>query len=155
IGAWPIEPVTPAEYANFVERMQAYAQKALHEAKVYTSWINPNPDYDNAVRRFIARILDVKHGKRFLEDMRPFQRRISHCGMFNSLAQVLLKIVSPGVPDIYQGTELWDFSLVDPDNRRPVNYQDRQRKLDALKEHTAKSSPGLSALARELTEHKE
>jgi (1->4)-alpha-D-glucan 1-alpha-D-glucosylmutase len=126
IGAWPIEPVTPAEYADFVARIQAYVQKALHEAKVYTSWINPNPPYDEAVQRFVERILDVKHGKRFLEDLRPLQRRIQHWGLFNSLAQVLLKIVSPGVPDLYQGTE-----------------------------RVAESHGHLSELARELTERKE
>jgi (1->4)-alpha-D-glucan 1-alpha-D-glucosylmutase len=154
IGAWPIEPVTPEQYANSVERIQAYVQKALHEAKVFTSWINPRPPYDDAVRRFVTRILDVRHGKRFLEDLRLFQRRIHHCGFFNSLAQLLLKIVSPGVPDIYQGTELWDLSLVDPDNRRPVNYERRRQMLDELKERSADAGE-LGQLARELTEHKE
>ena len=154
IGAWPIEPITSEEYAGFVERIQAYVQKALHEAKVHTSWINPDPSYDDAVRRFIGRILDVRHGKRFLEDLRLFQRRINHYALFNSLAQLLLKIVSPGVPDMYQGTELWDFSLVDPDNRRPVDYERRRRLLDELRQRSEEES-AVPELTRELVDRKE
>ncbi len=153
IGAWPVGPVSAAEFAEFVQRIQDYVQKALHEAKVHTSWINPNPTYDDGVKQFIKRILDARHGKRFLEDLRLFQRRISHCGMFNSLAQTLLKIASPGVPDVYQGTELWDFSLVDPDNRRPVDYERRRHLLDELKERSAVGP--VPELVRELVERKD
>ena len=96
--------------------------KALREAKVHSSWINPDPDYDAAVEDFVRLILDEDRSGPFLQDFRAFQRRVSHLGLFNSLSQTLLKLASPGVPDTYQGTELWDFSLVDPDNRRPVDY---------------------------------
>jgi (1->4)-alpha-D-glucan 1-alpha-D-glucosylmutase len=155
LGAWPLGPCGPEEYAEFVGRIQAYMAKALHEAKVHTSWINPNPAYDEAVAQFIARILDEKQSGPFLQDLREFQRKISHFGMLNALAQTLVKIAAPGVPDTYQGTELWDFSLVDPDNRRPVDYGIRSRLLGQLKERTAGGTRGLLKLARELIQARE
>jgi (1->4)-alpha-D-glucan 1-alpha-D-glucosylmutase len=150
LGAWPLDPYSAQEYEEFVRRIQAYMLKALHEAKVHTSWANPNPTYDDAVQQFVARILDEKTNAAFLLDFRTFQRRISHYGLFNSLAQTLLKISSPGVADTYQGTELWDFSLVDPDNRRPVDYERRRQMLQDLQ---ARIAPGQDRrpLARELT----
>jgi (1->4)-alpha-D-glucan 1-alpha-D-glucosylmutase len=155
VGAWPLGPYGPPEQERFRERIQAYMQKALHEAKVHTSWVNPNPAYDRAVERFVARVLDDKRNARFLEDFRAFQRRVSHYGLFNALSQALLKVASPGVPDIYQGTELWDFSLVDPDNRRPVNYEERRRQLAGLRARAAGARERLPAFARELTEARE
>src|SRR5262249_9194117 len=137
LGAWPLEPYSSADFAEFVKRIQAYMQKAIHEAKVHSSWVNPDPAYDEAIRRFVARALDVEGNFRFLRHFRVFQRWISHSGLFNSLSQTLLKIASPGVPDTYQGTELWDFSLVDPDNRRPVDYELRKQLLQSLKERLA------------------
>ncbi len=134
VGAWPLDPYIADDYAKFVERIQEYMAKAQHEAKVHTSWINPNAEYDAAVREFVARILDERASAPFLADFRAFQRRVSHYGLFNSLAQTVLRITVPGVPDTYQGTELWDFSLVDPDNRRPVDYEHRQRLLAELQE---------------------
>jgi (1->4)-alpha-D-glucan 1-alpha-D-glucosylmutase len=152
IGAWPSDDTESERYAVFVQRIQDYVQKALHEAKVHTSWINPNPAHDEGVRQFLGRILDREQSARFLGDFRAFQRRISHYGFFNSLSQVLLKVASPGVPDVYQGTELWDFSLVDPDNRRPVDYALRQRMLADLKARLEQGSEQQTALARELLE---
>jgi (1->4)-alpha-D-glucan 1-alpha-D-glucosylmutase len=155
LGAWPPEPYTPEDFADFVSRIQAYVQKAIHEAKEHTSWINPNPTYDEAMRQFVDRLLDEEGNRKFLDDFRNFQRRISHYGMFNSLAQTLLKIASPGVPDTYQGTELWDFSLVDPDNRRPVNYDLRQTQLRQLQKRAEGTDADLPRLCRELTSRKE
>jgi (1->4)-alpha-D-glucan 1-alpha-D-glucosylmutase len=155
VGAWPLEPYSNEEYAEFVERIKNYMRKALHEAKVHTSWINPNPAYDEAIQLFIARILNVETNGPFLQHLRTFQRRISHYGLFNSLAQTLLKITAPGVPDTYQGTELWDFSLVDPDNRRPVAYERRREMLRDLRERVAAAGPRLAQFARELTAVKE
>jgi (1->4)-alpha-D-glucan 1-alpha-D-glucosylmutase len=155
LGAWPLEPYEPYEYMEFVGRIQAYMAKALNEAKVHTSWINPNPAYDDAVRQFVARILDESQSGAFLDDLRTFQRRISHYGLLNALSQTLLKITAPGVPDTYQGTELWDFSLVDPDNRRPVDFEIRSRLLRELKERAAQAGPRLVKLARELIQAKE
>jgi (1->4)-alpha-D-glucan 1-alpha-D-glucosylmutase len=155
VGAWPLEPYDDAVYGEFVKRIQAYMQKALQEAKVHTSWINPNPAYDGAVQQFITRILDVEKSGPFVLHLRGFQRRISHYGLFNSLAQTLLKATAPGVPDFYQGTELWDFSLVDPDNRRPVDYERRRELLNDLRKSVAAAGSRLPHLARELTARKE
>ena len=155
LGAWPLEPYTADEYAAFVERIQAYMLKALHEAKVHTSWINPNPAYDEAVQHYVAKILDAQANTAFLDDFRGLQRRLSHLGLFNSLSQTLLKITTPGVPDTYQGTELWDFSLVDPDNRRPVDYAHRHRLLQELQARLAAAGNDRTALAQELLGSKE
>jgi (1->4)-alpha-D-glucan 1-alpha-D-glucosylmutase len=155
VGAWPLELYGSEEYAQFVQRIQDYMHKALHEAKVHTSWINPDDEYDTAIQEFVARILDEKGNAPFLQDFRTFQKRISHFGLFNSLAQTLLKFTSPGVPDTYQGTELWDFSLVDPDNRRPVDYQRRQQLLRGLQGRVAEAGPDRRELARELARSRE
>ncbi len=138
IGAWPEgwdpEGMPPAaEFDRFRERISAYMQKAIREAKVHTSWINPNEEYDAAVRRFVASVLDLGRRNRFLREFQPFQRRVAFYGRLNGLSQALIKLTTPGVPDLYQGTEFWDLSLVDPDNRRPVNYESRRRLLSELR----------------------
>jgi (1->4)-alpha-D-glucan 1-alpha-D-glucosylmutase len=153
VGAWPLGPDGERLTEGFVQRIREYVQKAIHEAKVHTSWINPNPAYDEAVNRFVTGVLDEQGNGRFLQDFRAFQKRVSHYGQLNGLAQVLLKIASPGVPDIYQGTELWDFSLVDPDNRRPVDYELRERLLAELQRQMVEG-PRLD-LARELVRDRE
>ncbi len=155
IGAVPLEQVSGAAHAVFVERMQSYMQKAIHEAKVHTSWVNPNPAYDDAIGRFVAAVLDERKNARFLNDVRAFVQRLNHFGLFNSLAQVLLKITAPGVPDIYQGQELWDFSLVDPDNRRPVDYERRRRMLRELKHQLAAPRLNPAEFAHALVASKE
>jgi (1->4)-alpha-D-glucan 1-alpha-D-glucosylmutase len=155
VGAWPLEPYTDEAYADFVERVQAYMGKALHEAKVHTSWINPHLAYDAAVQEYIASILDPEANSAFLDDFRDFARRISYYGMLNSLSQTLVKIASPGVPDTYQGTELWDFSLVDPDNRRAVDYARRQQLLQDLQAGLEGGGEKRLPLVRELLRHLE
>jgi (1->4)-alpha-D-glucan 1-alpha-D-glucosylmutase len=132
LGAWPAEPPTGEVLGQFRERIAAYMQKATKEAKVHTSWINPNEEYDDAVRQFVFRLLTGTADDPFLDDLLNLQRRVAFFGYFNSLAQILLKLTCPGVPDLYQGTELWDFSLVDPDNRRPVDYHSRREVLAQL-----------------------
>ena len=139
VGAWPID----------AERLTAYLMKAVHEAKSHTSWINPNVKYDEALTRFAKTILDRQRAAAFLDDLVAFQARIADFGALNSLAQTLVKITAPGVPDFYQGTELWDLSLVDPDNRRPVDWKLRQRLLGEL-EHALATTPERGALAHEL-----
>jgi (1->4)-alpha-D-glucan 1-alpha-D-glucosylmutase len=131
LGVWPVDipPGVTAAPVDLVERMKAYIIKAVREAKVHTSWVTPNAAYENAVLRFVERVLTGTGGARFLPIFRPFQQRIAALGMVNSLAQTVLKIGAPGVPDFYQGTDLWDFSLVDPDNRRPVDFELRQSLL--------------------------
>lgn len=151
IGAWPIEPMT--EPAIFKKRINDYLVKALREAKVNSSWINPNTNYENILKSFIDAILNDTRRNKFLKDFLAFQKKISHYGMYNSLSQTLLKITSPGIPEFYQGTELWDFSLVDPDNRRPVDYDVRMRMLDELKRN--ESEIASSELCRELALNKD
>lgn len=126
VGAWPLD----AEQApEFRERLKQYLSKAAREAKTHTTWINPNQDYEEAVDRFVDAIL-TDDDNPFLADFREFEQTTRWHGALNSLTQALLKITSPGVPDIYQGNELWDLSLVDPDNRRPVDYGRRRSLLD-------------------------
>jgi (1->4)-alpha-D-glucan 1-alpha-D-glucosylmutase len=132
IGVWPLEPLDASARGTLVERLQTYMEKATREAKQRTSWINPNAEYDQAVRKFVAECLQVGKGNKFLASFQAFQREIVAAGLYTALSQVILKLTSPGVPDIYQGQELWDFSLVDPDNRRPVDYDRRTALLEQV-----------------------
>ena len=132
LGAWPLEPMDAAGHAGFVGRIHTYMEKALREAKVNTSWINPNTEYESAFHNFLDAMLDRSTNKTFLEQFVPFQSKIANAGMFNSLAQTLLKIAAPGLPDFYQGTEVWNFRLADPDNRRAVDYERLQTLLGQL-----------------------
>jgi (1->4)-alpha-D-glucan 1-alpha-D-glucosylmutase len=106
----------------------------VREAKVHTAWLKPDDKYEKACTDFIERILDVSSENGFLADLIAFQKKVSGFGIFNSLSQALLKITLPGVPDIYQGSELWDLSLVDPDNRRGVDFDKRQKYLRDIME---------------------
>jgi len=117
---------------EFRDRMEAYVIKAVREAKVHTAWIKPDTAYEEAYLDFVRTLLTPSPRNPFLEDFPPFQRKIAFYGVFNSLAQTLVKITAPGVPDFYQGTELWDLSLVDPDNRRPVDFAARSSSLADL-----------------------
>jgi len=136
VGCWPpaagdaSEGTVTEAPREYVERIQAYMLKAVREAKVHTSWLTPNQQYEDALTRFVERILTGPGGARFLPLMLPFARRIAALGMVNSLSQLVMKLGSPGVPDFYQGSELWDLSLVDPDNRRPVDFEVRRRLLE-------------------------
>ena len=131
IGAWPF---SDADYPDFVQRIKAYIVKAVREAKVHTAWLKPDTEYENAYVSFVEKILARSKANEFLKDLIPFCRRVSHYGILNSLSQTLLKITSPGVPDFYQGSELWDLSLVDPDNRRPVDFEKRRAMLTGIRE---------------------
>jgi (1->4)-alpha-D-glucan 1-alpha-D-glucosylmutase len=137
VGVWPLDLPGSATAAPeaLVRRLQEYMLKAVREAKVHTSWLTPNQHYEDALNGFVERVLTGAGGARFLPTMMPAQRRLAVLGMVNSLSQVVMKAGSPGVPDFYQGTELWDLSLVDPDNRRPVDFGLREAfltELDAL-----------------------
>ncbi len=148
VGAWPPGDVQGTAYDGFVQRMKEFMLKASREAKVNTSWINPDAKYEDALLAFIEAVLVPMKKNRFLDDFLPFQHMVSRYGMFNSLSQTLLKIASPGVPDFYQGAELWDFSLVDPDNRKLVDFGKRIRMLAELKQRETETAAGL---VRELT----
>jgi (1->4)-alpha-D-glucan 1-alpha-D-glucosylmutase len=135
LGTWPVQPSGEAEEhatSDYIERIQTYMAKALNEAKINTSWIQPNEEWLAAMRDFIAKILDASPKNKFLPSFLPVVKEIARLGAINSLTQTLLKLTSPGVPDIYQGNEIWDFSLVDPDNRRPVDYKHRREMLAQL-----------------------
>ena len=132
VGTWPLEPMDEEGERVYCERIVNYMHKAMREAKVVTSWLNPSERHEQAMKTFIEDILDPANVA-FREDFIDFQKKIAYYGIYNSLAQVAIKIGAPGVPDFYQGTELWDFSLVDPDNRRPVDYRHRATLLDELK----------------------
>lgn len=144
IGAWPLRE---AEVPAFRERLLEYLVKAAREAKVHTSWLDPDDRYEKALQAFASSILEPDSGNRFLQDFKEFQKVTAFYGALNSLAQVLLKAASPGVPDFYQGTELWHMYLVDPDNRRPVDFGLRARFLAGLAEEEAR---GRLALAGRL-----
>ena len=126
VGMWPLDE---SEIPSVPDRLCAYLEKAAREAKTDSSWLSPNADYEKSLQDFATAI--VTH-QPFIEPFREFQARIAFHGFLNSLAQVVLKATSPGLPDFYQGTELWDFSLVDPDNRRPVDYEKRTALLRDL-----------------------
>ncbi|MGH9349672.1 MAG: malto-oligosyltrehalose synthase [Vicinamibacterales bacterium] len=135
VGSWPLEPMDEDGEARYRARIVAYMQKAMREAKVVTSWINPSERHEAAMAAFVESILAPDH-EAFREDFLAFARRIARYGIYNSLAQLTVKIGAPGVPDFYQGTELWDFSLVDPDNRRPVDYRRRAALLAEVRDLT-------------------
>jgi (1->4)-alpha-D-glucan 1-alpha-D-glucosylmutase len=128
IAFWPF---FDSERADFLERLKQYVIKAIREAKMRTAWLKPDAEYEEAYLRFVDRIL--ADDSEFLESFVPFQRRVTWYGMVNSLGQVLLKLTCPGVPDIYRGCELWDLSMVDPDNRRPVDFRQRIQLLTEIK----------------------
>src|SRR6266700_2847798 len=139
LGTWPTAANGAPEQnpgAEYIQRIQAYMAKALNEAKLNTSWIQPNEEWLAATRDFVAKVLDPTPKNKFLPAFLPITEEIARFGAINSLAQTLLKLTSPGVPDIYQGNETWDFSLVDPDNRRPVDYKLRAEMLSCLSSKT-------------------
>jgi (1->4)-alpha-D-glucan 1-alpha-D-glucosylmutase len=141
IGTWPMQmsgQPEPTVNDDYIARIQSYMAKALHEAKLNTSWIQPNEAWDAAMRDFVARILEPSSRNKFLPLFLPVAAEFARLGAINSLSQTLLKLTSPGLPDIYQGNEIWDFSLVDPDNRRPVDYARRRELLDSI----ASANPG-------------
>ncbi|HKH01446.1 MAG TPA: malto-oligosyltrehalose synthase [Bradyrhizobium sp.] len=125
LGGWPVG----GGGDSFRERIQAYALKAAREGKQETSWLNPNEAYEAGMRTFIDRILDPASSAEFLDSLATLAQRLALLGALNSVSQVTLKTTMPGVPDFYQGTEFWDLSLVDPDNRRPVDFSDRAKVL--------------------------
>jgi (1->4)-alpha-D-glucan 1-alpha-D-glucosylmutase len=150
VGAFPDEGLTAGtrEHEAFVARISAYMEKALREAKVHTSWTNPDEVYEAAVRSFVAAILSARP---FLDELSTLAGRVARAGRLSSLAQVALKCAAPGVPDVYQGCELWDLSLVDPDNRRPVDFELRARSLEGIDAELARGPAERAALARALS----
>jgi (1->4)-alpha-D-glucan 1-alpha-D-glucosylmutase len=132
LGSFPAGPVSPQDLAAYAERIAAYMTKASREGKQRTSWANVNAAYEAATTQFVRALLEDRPGNAFLEDLRAAVRPVAWTGFLNGLSMATVKLTSPGVPDIYQGNETWDFSLVDPDNRRPVDYERRQAMLEEL-----------------------
>jgi (1->4)-alpha-D-glucan 1-alpha-D-glucosylmutase len=133
VGVFPFS----CEYdAEFVERIKRYMIKAIREAKVHTAWIEPDTKYEEALLEFIEELLTLSRKNQFLKEFLPFQKKVAHYGILNSLSQAILKITAPGIPDFYQGTELWDLSLVDPDNRSLVDFEIRRRFLNEIQDAT-------------------
>src|SRR5277367_522053 len=147
LGAWPLQQ---EEMPHFRVRLEAYIIKAIREAMVHTRWTRPNTAHERAVVGFLRALVDPARGNMFLNDFLKFQRKIAFHGMLNGLAQVLVKMTSPGVPDFYQGCDLWDLHLVDPDNRGPVDFTHRAALLDEI-EKRSKQEP--LRLARELAQN--
>jgi len=152
LGAWPFEPMDPARSDVFRQRIETYLLKAVREAKRHTSWINLNEEYEAALVGFVRALLAEGARNRFLADFVPFAQGVARFGLFNGLSQTLFKLTVPGVPDIYQGTESWDLSLVDPDNRRPVDYVQRLDHLTQLEALDALSGPELAGRVQQLLE---
>lgn len=142
VGAYP---AVENEATEFKSRLKEYITKAVREAKVHTAWVKPDTDYERDYLAFIDKLLNPAASNMFLKEFLPFQRKVAFYGYFNSLAQVLVKCAAPGVPDIYQGCELWDFHLVDPDNRRPVDFELRQDTLAEIHDRARNDLPGLLA----------
>jgi (1->4)-alpha-D-glucan 1-alpha-D-glucosylmutase len=147
VGAWPVGPMEQGSFGYFRERMREYMVKAVREAKVNSSWTNPNIPYEETLSNVIDAIL-ADGPNPFLAEFTPFQSLIARWGAFSSLSQTLLKITSPGVPDFYRGTELWDLNLVDPDNRRPLDFRSRGKALVELVRREEEDGP--LKLVREL-----
>ena len=153
IGLWPDTPPHGAERKQRIERAQQYMLKVAREAKSHTSWISPHEPYERALTAFVADILDDQRRRSFVADMQNFAQTVADHGRWNSLSQTLLKIASPGVPDFYQGCELWALALVDPDNRRPVDFDSARRRLDELLTWMgADASPERRALLSNLVQ---
>jgi (1->4)-alpha-D-glucan 1-alpha-D-glucosylmutase len=140
IGAYPVDG---QHDESFLDRLKSYLVKAVREAKVHTEWLKPDLAYEQAFVNFAESILALSDDNRFRAEFLPFVNNIACAGMLNSLAQTLLKMTAPGVPDIYQGTELWDLSFVDPDNRRPVDFVARAAWLEDFKSAESKDRLGL------------
>ena len=137
LGGWPVEltgnaDLDPAALRSFAERLKQAVTKSIREAKTHSTWASPNAEYESAVLSFVEGALDPEESRAFLAAFLPFEERIARLGVENSLVQTALKLTVPGVPDFYQGSELWNLSFVDPDNRRPVDYRKREDLLGSL-----------------------
>jgi (1->4)-alpha-D-glucan 1-alpha-D-glucosylmutase len=152
VGAWPFkggeDEATMLD--GFCRRVKDYMIKAVREAKIHSSWINPNIEYEDAVVSFIGALFKNQRHNRFLQEFLAFQSQTARFGIYNSLSQVLLKLTCPGVPDIYQGNEVWNFSLVDPDNRRHVDFSKCRIMLEELQSFVSVTDEMLPQRVGEL-----
>ncbi len=149
-GIWPAEPISEEEARQRLGRLHQYMEKAIHEEKENTSWISPHPEYESAVTQFTERVLLDNSSTSLLGDIQSLQKQILQGAHLNSVSAVLLKNTSPGVPDLYQGQEVFDDSLVDPDNRRKVDFGFRKELLAKVRQQ---SEQDLDGLLKELIVH--
>lgn len=145
VGALPFEE---SDYPPFVKRLKDYLVKAVREAKVHTAWLTPDVAYEDNYLAFVDALLSPSLRSRFMDRIAEFQKRVAYLGMFNSLSQLLIKVTAPGVPDFYQGSELWELNLVDPDNRRPVDFEKRTAYLAEI---MSREKGDLTGLIDDLT----
>ena len=155
LGLWPMEPLGVGDLETLRERVSAYMVKAAREAKQRTSWTEPNADFERALRSDVDAILSADRAPRLLDEVEQVARRIGRAGLWNSLSRTVLHLASPGVPDLYQGDELWSFALVDPDNRQPVDFDERTRKLDEVERGFDGGREERQAFLRELVRRPE
>lgn len=149
VGALPFRKT---EYEAFRKRIKEYLIKAVREAKVHTSWVEPDKEYEQACSQFVDKLLVFCHTDEFWQDFTAFQKKVAAYAVYNSLSQVLIKMAAPGIPDFYQGSELWELNLVDPDNRRPVDFEGRAKLLTEIK---SKENQSGSGFLTELLTHAE
>jgi (1->4)-alpha-D-glucan 1-alpha-D-glucosylmutase len=154
LGTYPLEEMSDGELTEYRGRVQDHTLKVLREAEIHSGWLNPNISYEEGVKNFITALLEPSPSNAFITDFIKFNRLVANCGIYNSLSQTVLKIFSPGVPDIYQGNELWAFNLTDPDNRRPVDFTQRTDLLRRLKRQLAEKD-NAPEIVRELMERRQ
>ncbi|BAL24936.1 malto-oligosyltrehalose synthase [Azoarcus sp. KH32C] len=147
LGIWPLAAPDEPALAELADRVEAFMLKAAREAKLHTSWMNPEPAYEAALSTFVRRLFGADGADAFLADFLPFQALVARFGILNSLNMLLVKLTAPGVPDIYQGCERWNFSLVDPDNRRAVDFETASRQLGSLRRDFPEGAPPASLRA--------
>jgi (1->4)-alpha-D-glucan 1-alpha-D-glucosylmutase len=151
VGTWPLNEITDAQLAAYQRRICDYMIKAVREAKIVSSWSNPDENYEKATREFVTRALDPLGP--FYKDCEHWIKNISYCGLYNALSQTLLQLASPGMPDLYQGEELWRYSLVDPDNRREVEFAKREELLRDIQQLMNSEGADRISFLKELWTH--
>jgi (1->4)-alpha-D-glucan 1-alpha-D-glucosylmutase len=150
VAVWPLRRLEVGELDELRTRLSGYAIKAAREAKVHTSWTEPDPAFESAVQRALDALLSPARSPRFLDDLDRLVRWVGRAGLWNSLARTVCHLTAPGVPDLYQGDELWNFSLVDPDNRRPVDFDQRMHFLDEVEQGFAQEPVARRAFLDDL-----
>jgi (1->4)-alpha-D-glucan 1-alpha-D-glucosylmutase len=150
VALWPLEPLGVGDVETLRERLSAYMLKAARESKQRTSWVDPDPEFEDALRADVEAILSPDRAPRLLDDVEQFARLVGRAGLLNSLSRTVLHLASPGIPDLYQGDELWSFALVDPDNRRPVDFGERAGKLEEVERGFERDAPARREFLRDL-----
>jgi (1->4)-alpha-D-glucan 1-alpha-D-glucosylmutase len=155
VGIWPMTPLGVGDLETLRERIDGYMVKAVREAKVRTTWTDPDESFEDGLRADVEALFAPDRSPRFLDDLERFVARIARAGLWNALSRTALHLASPGVPDLYQGDELWTFALVDPDNRRPVSFEPRRRMLEEIERETAGDAESRARFLSELVANPE